>query len=556
MTNDDSKVFHVGLCLAGAVSAGAYTAGVMDYLIQALEDWESKRGQPGVPSHRVKIPVIGGASAGGMTGIVTASTINNPIPPVSIAPADFSQPITQNKFYHTWVDLTHDDMFPLLLETSDIKTEQIYSLLNSSFIDEIAQRVIQVDNTNWIQRKYIDDHLKVFTTLSNLQGLPFDISFNSNAPGVSKYIVWHHNDYACFGLNRAANDYAHDGWIPLDFRNNVNGQLASQAAMATGAFPLGLRARGIKRNSDYVNDNQWLRKITKDNPVLPPTYQSINVDGGLINNEPFEKVRDVLSDITQQKDPATYNDYNQFKSTVLMVDPFPSEASNFDSSDKLSTVISNTLSAMVSQCRVKSTDLEQAMDSTKAGQFLIAPVRTVLQKDGTSKKEQGSKAIACGSLHGFGGFLHKEFRLHDYFLGRANCEKFLRDHFAVPATSTNSITEGYAHLSEDERKKFYSQVYEHPELPIIPILTPRQPHKYLPRFSSGSDWPVRDIKDIERFRNGVEKRAQSILMNAADYSTVTKALLWIGAKVVLNRKLADGAMGIIKKSLEEHQLVK
>ena len=28
---------HIGLCMAGAVSAGAYTAGMIDYLIEALE---------------------------------------------------------------------------------------------------------------------------------------------------------------------------------------------------------------------------------------------------------------------------------------------------------------------------------------------------------------------------------------------------------------------------------------------------------------------------------------------------------------------------------------
>jgi hypothetical protein len=491
-----------------------------------------------------------------MTGIVAASTINNFIPPIRKVPGSLLQPIPENKFYHTWVDLTSEDMFPLLLDTADIKLKQIFSLLNSSFIDEIAKRVIQVDRTHWVERSYIDKHLKVFTTLSNLQGLPFNIAFNSNAPGVNKYVVWNHNDYACFALNKSQSEYGHDGWIPLDFRNNVNEQMASQAAMATGAFPLGLRARTFKRNSDYVNDNQWLKKITKNNPVLPPLYQTLNVDGGLINNEPFEKVRDVLCDITQQKDRKDYNDYNKFTSTVLMVDPFPSESDEFDPSDRLSNVIGNTLAAMISQCRVKQSDLEEAMDSTKAGQYLIAPVRSVTQKDGTLKKEQGAKAIACGSLNGFGGFLHKEFRMHDYFLGRANCEKFLRDHFTVPASSTNLITEGYAHLNESEREKFYSKTYEHAELPIIPVLAPRSPEKYLPVFSSGTDWPVRQARDIERFHGDLQKRAQAILMNIADYNTVTKALLWIGAKVVLNRKLADAALGTIRKSLQGHQLLR
>ena len=52
------NTFRIGLCMAGAVSAGAYTAGVMDYLLEALEEWEKRKGQPGVPTHKVAIPVM------------------------------------------------------------------------------------------------------------------------------------------------------------------------------------------------------------------------------------------------------------------------------------------------------------------------------------------------------------------------------------------------------------------------------------------------------------------------------------------------------------------
>ena len=72
----------MGLCMAGAVSAGAYTAGVMDYLLEALGEWEKRRNEPGVPSHKVVIPVMGGASAGGMTSVMAASALNNPLPPI------------------------------------------------------------------------------------------------------------------------------------------------------------------------------------------------------------------------------------------------------------------------------------------------------------------------------------------------------------------------------------------------------------------------------------------------------------------------------------------
>ena len=128
-------------------------------------------------------------------------------------------------------------MFPLLLDTSDIKPKQIYSLLNSSFIDDVARRVILSDTLNWIDRPYIERHLKIFTTLTNLQGFPFNIAFNSNAPGVSQYIVRNHNDFACFILNKSQDEYAHDGWIPLDFRRHVNESIAARRPLQQVHFP-------------------------------------------------------------------------------------------------------------------------------------------------------------------------------------------------------------------------------------------------------------------------------------------------------------------------------
>ena len=56
-----------------AVSAGAYTAGVIDFLFQALQAWEEER-ERGAPQHRVQIRTLAGASAGAVAAmaLVTA----------------------------------------------------------------------------------------------------------------------------------------------------------------------------------------------------------------------------------------------------------------------------------------------------------------------------------------------------------------------------------------------------------------------------------------------------------------------------------------------------
>ncbi|HYF07322.1 MAG TPA: hypothetical protein VD970_06845, partial [Acetobacteraceae bacterium] len=61
--------FEIGICMAGAISAGAYTAGVLDMLIEALDTYQlerDRRKEAGLsPLHAVQVSVLGGSSAGG-----------------------------------------------------------------------------------------------------------------------------------------------------------------------------------------------------------------------------------------------------------------------------------------------------------------------------------------------------------------------------------------------------------------------------------------------------------------------------------------------------------
>jgi predicted acylesterase/phospholipase RssA len=68
MEASQGDTFKVGFALSGAISAGAYTAGVLDYFFQALNAWESARDEDGVPEHSVDLQIIAGASAGAIAG--------------------------------------------------------------------------------------------------------------------------------------------------------------------------------------------------------------------------------------------------------------------------------------------------------------------------------------------------------------------------------------------------------------------------------------------------------------------------------------------------------
>ena len=567
---NQNKPFRIGLCMAGAVSAGAYTAGVMDYLVEALSEWEKRRGESNVPSHSVVIPIMGGASAGGMTAVLAASTINNPVSAVGLPkPGKLMAEQPENKLYNSWVDLLQQDMFPKMLETDDIKKGEVLSLLNSDFIDAVAKKMICCNTEKWCPTPpYFEMPVKVFTTLSNLEGFPYNVDFNS-ARQKSKYNMSVHNDYACFEVfDGVTSKPSQKGWMPLNFKTEENLLVARDAAMATGAFPVGLKARTLEREAKYVYNLPWLRKYFTRDAIDGEMVKTLNVDGGMINNEPFEKVRELLDDISTAEvpmDKETLNqfnsNYNTFENTVLMVDPFPSsDLEQFDYSQGLLNVIGKTLSAMTSQMRAKPIDYRVAMEMVDSSQFIITPSREIRDSNNKIVKELfGETAIACGTMAGFGGFLSKEFRIHDYYLGRYNCEVFLRDYFTIPAEALNKndiFRKGYEKLSNKEAHS--SMATGDLRYQIIPIFSPRQERGTIPMpiFSCGANWPAVTEKFIDAFEKPLKKRIEKVILNVANLNGSSAFFLRAGAKIVLNRMFANKVLIAIKDSLYRWDLIK
>jgi hypothetical protein len=214
---------------------------------------------------------------------------------------------------------------------------------------------------------------------------------------------------------------------------------------------------------------------------------------------------------------------------------------------------------MTSQMRAKPIDYRAVMLMSDASRFIISPSREIRDKSGKVTSELfGEKAIACGTLSGFGGFLSKEFRIHDYYLGRYNCEIFLRDYFTIPATALDAnpiFAQGYSGI---DKSRFASTATGELRYQIIPIFTPKpEPGTIkMPTFSSGTTWPKIDASEIDRFSKPIRSRVEKILLNAAEFNWLTTGLLWVGAKIVINGLLAKKAMEAIKSSLKDWELLK
>ncbi len=542
--------------MAGAVSAGAYTAGVMDFLWEALSNWEQQKGQPDVPTHQVQIPIMGGASAGGMTTLIAAAVAHKKFAPVRWEEVQ-ANPLAQqpqNPFYHAWVDLEGDDMFSKMMSLSDLKGEATPSLLNSDFIDRIAAKMIQSDGQPGVLPSFVAHDLEFFSTLTNLEGFEKKVNFRTANHAFDPHLISWHKDYGCFRLSQKGPKDAlaqrqsgnYDGWIPINFgqADAETLQIVREVAMATGAFPGGLKSRKVTRKAEDLNANPWIE--ADDFPA--GFYEGFYVDGGVINNEPFERVKERLYLRTGQTEKEASN-FSQSKGTVVMIDPFPSKDKKFEGTFDVLPNLNQTLGAMLGQLRVKNEVLDAHYDHQTIFRYLIAPTR----KTAAGENLKGERAIACGFMGGFGGFLSKAFRAHDFFLGRANCERFLREYFTVPVHAEtleplNPIFKaGYAQVQQKER-----YLSESGHLSIIPVLTPQR--KEGADFKM--DWPKQAPNFTETFQPAVKGRVNALIKKqSAQLSWWKRLAVAAGRWIILRRLGTNAVLKTIQNSMEEWGLL-
>ena len=175
------KGFRIAINMAGAISAGAYTAGVLDFMTEALDAWyAAKASGAEVPQHEVTIEGFSGASAGGLCAALSAVLLQDEFEHV----ADASRRGTTNRFYESWVNKTD---IRELLKTRDLVARDgeqpgpLVSLLDSTMLDELAVYGATRGPAPAAPRPYVSPDLTVFLSLTNLRGVLY--SLNGLSPG-------------------------------------------------------------------------------------------------------------------------------------------------------------------------------------------------------------------------------------------------------------------------------------------------------------------------------------------------------------------------------------
>lgn len=471
----EKDTFEIGLVLAGAVSAGAYIAGVMDFLIEALDAWQAakERDESGVPNHRVLLKVISGASGGGMNGAIAAAVLGREFPHVRSGETGEN---TGNPFFDAWVN---DIDISLLLTLEDLAGDdpEIVSILDSTELDNIARRSLTPQpNSKTKKRNYVANPLRLLLTVTNLRGVPYWMTIRGNTGQGHGMLM--HRDHLRFALKGMSGPKMEDPFpdetslsSPANMSTESWSKLAT-ASLATGAIPPFLKPRDIKRrlaDYDYRNVFEKLPPSTPKYRAAQPSgsgqqdnaYDFLAVDGGTMNNEPLELARRVLAGAFGRNPRGG----NEAKRATVMIDPFPEMPDTGPENGAGINPITSSIalaSAWKSESRFRAQDLALAGDDDVYSRFLVAPSRR-----NADQISRGAR-LTSEALGAFGGFLSRHYRVHDFLLGRRNCQRFLSHYFVLP--QDNELFNGWK--AQDIREPYLVEgpggTKDH--LPIIPLV--------------------------------------------------------------------------------------
>lgn len=479
--------------MAGAVSAGAYSAGVLDYLFETLELWERAKQKnrsiqqshpesyfshpeydPTVPMHEVEIDLMAGSSAGGISGSLAFLSLSDL---QYLHPDDFPGNELHYKnqlLYRCWVTMDDDakgSTLEKMLALDDIKKAKLKdlpALFNVKPIEDIADRAFAAVSKRLNQAfpPYIHPDLDLLLTVTNLDGLPFHISFTGDS--VAQHTLIQHAafmGYRRLGPHSKAPLSKNEPYFyPLNLTLEQHMQYLKEFTLSTAAFPIALKARQPAIPGKFLEQYRTFlfgrsESLTEENLAIPVDenkYSFLASDGGIINNKPFG----LATVLMKAKAP---EHLAQDRYAVIMIDPLPREEAHAPTQGAgIFAVAKAMFNALRNQAFFHQIGLNEVLKLHNRTRFMIVPRRKF--------KAPEQAHLASASLFGFAGFLNKSFREHDYLLGRKNCQDFLRYYFAVEVDQHEKRLGKRYNAASSQKYAFTDQASQESMLPIIPDL--------------------------------------------------------------------------------------
>lgn len=460
--------FKIALTIAGAVSLGSFEAGVMFEVLDAIAQHNSVS----PTQSQIHIDVLTGASAGGMTAAIIA---HNLLFTGNALSAPYKNPL-----YAAWV--AGVDIHGLLPLANDESPEQ--SILSSNFVRTIAQNLL-LSRYNLANVPPATSHpaldpttksLSIGLALSNLCGVDYAEPILSG--GTFDYTQF--QDQITF--QRSIQTDAKADW-----------QSIADSAVACGAFPFAFRPCGLPRDiNDYspINRVAWASSprtfaytdggVFQNQPLglaknlvdeidkhlntenrsylfVSPGALASTAQNSAANKMNFQMMLAALVNAIYNQ--AGFRDWIEAESVNAAISVFNKRAIQllalFKATPEIAPTLQPAVEALLPQFQrtpnqLASDRLQLRMQyATEFAQLPIAAANTWLDSllllelaaDLHTRDEMyiysvsaDRKDLAGAGLFSFFGFLYRDFREHDYDLGRQKAQALL--------TSLHAVSEG------------------------------------------------------------------------------------------------------------------
>ncbi len=453
------QVFEIGLCLSGGATRGAYTAGAMDFFLEALQELETAKrdGASGVPPWDVKVNNMTSTSAGSIVSFITAASLcaeHKPLP----AKFDYKRAAPENNLlYQGWVTDFDGDMFA----TDDLQGENpiVRSLLNANYMEKLGRKILETRDASLAgkPRPPVPQWAKgtrFQVTCANYRGVPYSFKIGESLnPKHKMFRMTRHRDHVAFSTKGDASDKTA---FSLDI--GATGLTPAWATFLTSTassasvpavFPSQLLERpGIHYAKRLAAEPDW------PNGVSPEAYPFLAVDGGLFNNEPLDLCRKAMGNLDKDATKTT--------GALILIDCHVNADPLIDLEDEvkhnsLFENLGKMFSTLWNESSFKEPEVTGILNKDNLSEFIVSPTLGCAE-------DMNHGALATSYLGGFAGILHGKIRHHDYLLGRRNAQSFLRKHFAVDLekASSNPIFAGI--------EKYAAENYPNQKrIPIIPL---------------------------------------------------------------------------------------
>ena len=575
--------FELGLVLGGTVSVGAFTAGALDFLIQALEAWEPSA----AGLHRVVIKTAAGSSGGAVCTSILGLLSGRTVPHVtgSYAAMVANTANTGNPLWELWVnelqilpmfasgDLDRNTDLDGTAGTAGARVQHAASLLNADIITQAADNVAAFGtNTPAAALPYFAQPFRVAVTVANMRGVPYQIAGVPAIGGFEGAAYVEHDDFAWFALPNGTDPTAplpagkreDEFWVgPGDAAQGYVGtETLGHFAAASGAMPLVLASRALSRPAEHYNYRPDVRPVTDqpggycvDWPVpdwtcladaAAGTYGLTAVDGGTLNNDPVSLVHRALCGLVG-RNPRGKSDATR---AILMIDPL-ADAPQPMAPIGLSIVaaIGGLVPLLVGGSRYLTSDMALFADADVFSRFQIVPCRPA---SGTAAALVGESALAGDGLFAAGGWCARQYRVHDFLLGRQNMQQYMRTQMLLagdnPLFAQWSSGKRMDYACDGVGNRIAIEAQAAPAsyfLPILPDDTGSGPLEVPP-------WPT-GVFDPESIRAPLQGRLDAVVKKLVDDNSDGGLLPWLAGLFIIpgvSKFLADTVVDDFKAQLK------